>query len=81
MILTGRQFREGRLLAGMSQDDLATAAGVAPGLIVRIEAVDGMAMMRKPDALAVRAVLEDAGVEFVPESDEGPGVRLRKVEP
>ena len=78
MILTGRQFREGRLLAGMEQADLARDAGVALALLIRVEAVDGMALMRKPDAVAVRSVLEAAGVEFIPENGEGPGVRLRK---
>ena len=78
MILTGRQFREGRLLAGMEQADLARDAGVALSLVVRVEAVDGIAMMRKPDAVAVRSALEAAGVEFMPESGGGAGVRLRK---
>ena len=78
MILTGRQIREGRILAGLSSSDFAAAADVAVGLIVRIEAVDGMAMVRKPDLAAIRGALEAAGVEFVFEDDEGPGVRLRK---
>ena len=81
MILTGRQFREGRLLAGMEQVDLARDAGVALSLVVRVEAVDGMAMMRKPDAVAVRSVLEAAGVEFIPDNGGGAGVRLRKGKP
>ena len=81
MILTGRQIREGRLLAGMEQADLARDAGIALGLVVRIEAVDGMAMMRKPDGVAIRSVLEAAGVEFIPENGGGAGVRLRKVDP
>lgn len=81
MILTGRQIREGRILAGLEQADLARDAEVDLALVVRVEAVDGMAMMRKPDAVAVRAVLEDAGVEFHTVSADGPGVRLRKVDP
>ena len=76
MILTGRQIREDRLLAGLSQDDLASAADVALGLIVRLEAVDGMAMARKPDLAAIRGALEAAGVEFSLRDGEG-GVRLR----
>lgn len=81
MILTGRQIREGRILAGLEQADLARDAEVDLALVVRVEAVDGMAMMRKPDAVAVRAVLEDAGVEFHTVSADEPGVRLRKVDP
>ncbi|WP_237483003.1 hypothetical protein [Lichenibacterium dinghuense] len=60
----------------MEQADLAREAGVALALVARVEAVDGMAMMRKPDALAVRSVLEAAGVEFIPEGSGGAGVRL-----
>lgn len=81
MILTGRQIREGRILADLSQDHLTAAARVARGLIARLEAVDGMAMARKPDLAAIRKALEAAGVEFLPENGGGAGVRLRKVEP
>ncbi|MGI3903055.1 MAG: hypothetical protein ACRYF1_21465 [Janthinobacterium lividum] len=61
MILSGRQFREGRRLADITQTDLATAADVALSLIVRVEAVEGMPMMKKRDAAAMRSVLEGAG--------------------
>ena len=81
MILSGRQFREGRRLADITQADLATAADVALSLIVRVEAVEGMPMMKKRDAAAMRSVLEAAGVEFIPEKGGEVGVRLRKVEP
>lgn len=80
MILSGRQLSEGRLMAGMEQADLARDAGVALALVVRVEAVDGMAMMRKPDAVAIRSALEAAGIEFIPEYGGGAGVRMRKVE-
>jgi transcriptional regulator with XRE-family HTH domain len=80
MILTGRQVREGRILAGLSQDDLATAAEVAVGLITRVEAVDGMAMVKKPDLAAIQGALEAAGVEFIPENGGGAGVKLRKAD-
>lgn len=75
MIPTGRQMREGRELIGMSQADLATAAGVAVSLLARIEAVDGMVVAKKPDWMAIQAALEAAGVEFITEDDGGAGVR------
>ena len=81
MIPTGRQFREGRLLVGMSQEDLATAADVAVGLVMRVEEANGLPMITMRDSTALRTALEAAGVEFIPENGEGPGVRLRKVEP
>lgn len=78
MILTGRQVREGRALAGLSQDELATAADVAVGLVVRIEGVDGMALARKPDLTSIRGALEAASVEFTATSGGSAGVRLRR---
>ena len=81
MIPTGRQIREGRVLAGMSQSDLAVAADVALGLVVRTEAVDWLPMITRRDATAIQSALEGAGVEFTLESDGNAGVRLRTVDP
>ncbi len=81
MIPTGRQFREGRLLVGMSQENLAAAADVAVGLVVRAEAANGLPMLTRRDAKALQAVVEAADVEFIPENNGGAGVRLRKSKP
>ena len=78
MIPTGRQVRDGRALVGMSQADLAEAAGVRIGLVVRVEQRDGMAITKKVDSAAIMRALEIAGVEFVREDTAGPSVRLRK---
>ena len=77
MILTSRQVREGRA-TGLTQADLATAAGGAVSLLARIEAVDGMIIAKKPDWMAIRTALEAAGVEFIPENSGEASVRLRK---
>lgn len=78
MIPTGRQFREGRLLVGVSRVDLAATANVTVGLVARIEAVDGLPMVTRRDSTALQMALEAAGVEFVQENGGGAGVRLRK---
>ena len=78
MIPTGRQVRDGRALVGMSQADLAEAAGVRIGLVVRVEQRDGMAIIKKVDSAAIMRALEIAGVEFVHEETAGPSVRLWK---
>ena len=78
MIPSGRQVREGRLLVGMSQADLAEAAGVRIGLVVLVEQMDGTAIIKKVDSAAIMRALEIAGVEFVREDTSGPSVRLRK---
>jgi transcriptional regulator with XRE-family HTH domain len=57
--------------------DLAEAAEVSPTTITRLER--GESLYPRTVA-AIRAVLEAAGVEFIPENDSGAGIRLRKVE-
>ena len=65
----------GRAAVGWGVRELAERANVTPNTVSRIE--------NGGDALAstldrIRVALEDAGVIFIDEDDEGPGVRLRK---
>lgn len=46
--------------------------------IKRLEASTGELGGRAGTGEAIRAALERAGVEFIPENGGGPGVRLRK---
>ena len=55
--------------------DVAREAKVSPATVTRIEA-DHPA--NTSTVAAIRAALEAAGVIFVAENGEGPGVRLRK---
>jgi hypothetical protein len=57
--------------------ELAAIAKVAPATVSRFEAGEGL-KERTVDAL--RIALEKAGVIFVTENGDGPGVRLRKTE-
>lgn len=60
---------------GMSVRDLADRAQVSTNTISRLEAGDEL----KPRTVeAIQRALEEAGVIFVAENGEGPGVRLRK---
>ncbi len=77
MIPTGWQIREGRELVGMSQADLAEAAGVGLAVVVRAELAAHMPMLTRRDSAAIQGALEAAGVEFIRE-DGGPGVQLWK---
>ncbi len=74
---TPDQLRAARALKGMSQPDVASAAGVSA---ITVKRAEGSA---KPGAsaeaiAAIRAALEAAGVVFLPENGNGPGVALRK---
>lgn len=62
---------------GWGTRELAAAASVSPDTIARFKRGEPI----KPRTLAaIRAALETAGVEFIPENGSGPGVRLKKVE-
>jgi transcriptional regulator with XRE-family HTH domain len=77
-MLTGAQIRAGRALARWTVEDLAKAAKVGLQTVRRAEANDGPVKMLANNEAAIRAALEAAGVIFVDENGEGPGVRLRK---
>jgi transcriptional regulator with XRE-family HTH domain len=69
------QCRAARALLGLSQPDLAKAAGVGLSTVVDFE--------KSRRAVALESVqrmykaLERAGVEFIAENGGGPGVRIR----
>ena len=70
------QCRAARALLGISQDDLALRAKVAKRTIASFEGGNHQLAPRTLDA--IRAALEAAGVVFLPENGNGPGVALRK---
>jgi transcriptional regulator with XRE-family HTH domain len=70
------QSKMARAALGLGVRDLAAAAGVSPDTVARLERGEEL----KPRTVdAIRAALETAGVQFIPENGGGPGVRLRKV--
>ncbi|MGV6873674.1 XRE family transcriptional regulator [Pseudochelatococcus sp. B33] len=60
----------------MGQATLATAANVSRNTVVSFE--KGQRVPNPNNRAAIRAALEAAGVIFVEENGDGPGVRLRK---
>lgn len=74
--MTPAQCRAARALIGMTQPELATAAGFGLSTIVDFEkerrVVSSTAQIRMKEAL------EDAGIEFIAENGGGAGVRLRE---
>ena len=76
MIAAQCRMARAALLIGIRE--LAAAADVSPSTVTRLEAGEEL----KPRTIAaVRNVLEAAGVIFIDENGEGPGVRLRKSRP
>lgn len=76
MSLTPAQCRAARALIEWSREELAAAASVAVRTISDFEA--GRREPIRATMAAMRGALEAAGVIFVDENGEGPGVRLRK---
>ena len=68
------QCKMARTALGLGVRDLAALATVSPDTIARLER--GEALYPRTIA-AIRAALETAGVIFIEENGEGPGVRLR----
>ena len=77
MTITAAQIRAARQLAGVSQADIAKATGLSVPTIKRAESERDVVI--SSDSIgAIRKALEKAGVIFVEENGEGPGVRLKK---
>ena len=74
--LTPEQVKAARELLGWSRIRLASRIGVGEVSIAILEG--GVRLPQNFDLNRVRAALESAGVIFVEEAGEGPGVRLRK---
>jgi transcriptional regulator with XRE-family HTH domain len=67
-----------RAALGMGVRELAEQAKVSPDTIARFERGEPL---KDRTVEAIQRALEAAGVIFVSENGEGPGVRLRKVDP
>jgi transcriptional regulator with XRE-family HTH domain len=62
----------------MEQAELASRAEVSAQTVKRLERMDGPISANTGTEAAVRRALEAAGVIFLDENGEGPGVRLRR---
>ena len=76
-MISAAQVRAARALVGMTQEDLAAAAGLSGQTIKRMEAL-GTERSSAGNVVALQRALEAAGVQFIPENGGGAGVRLAK---
>lgn len=77
-MLTVAQLRAARALLGWSQDELAAKSDVSKPTIARLELGKGEVGGYATTQEKLQRTLERAGIIFVAENGEGPGVRLRK---
>lgn len=76
-MVTPDQLRAARALLGLSQPQVAEAAKVSTMTVKRAEG-SGKPPASADAMNAIRAALEAAGVQFIPQNGGGAGVRLAK---
>jgi len=77
-MLTGEQIRAARALARLEQSQLAETSGVSVPTIKRLETMRGPISANTTTEAAIRRAFTEAGVIFIDENGQGPGVRLIK---
>lgn len=80
-MLTAEQIRAARALVRMDQSQLAAAGGISVETVKRLERLTGPISANTSTEAALRRAFGEAGVIFIDENGEGPGVRLRKGRP
>jgi transcriptional regulator with XRE-family HTH domain len=80
-MITSEQIRAARAMLRIEQRGLADASGVSIETVERIERMPGPISAFTTTVEKLQRALESAGVIFVPENGDGPGVRLRKAKP
>jgi transcriptional regulator with XRE-family HTH domain len=76
--LISEQIKMARAALGWSIEQLADRTEVSSRTIKRIEAQSGSPAATAANLRLIRTTLEDAGIEFIGDATEGPGVRLWK---
>jgi transcriptional regulator with XRE-family HTH domain len=76
--LTSAQIRAARALIRWSAEDLAEHSGVSVTTIRRAELMPSATSLTRVNDHVIRSALENAGVEFIDEIENGggPGVRI-----
>ena len=74
--LTVEQMRMARAALGWSFETMAEKCGVSSRTLRRIESEDGLQKATNANLRLIRETLQAAGIEFIGEAGDGPGVRL-----
>ena len=76
-MISSRQIKAAKALLGWSALVLAEKSSVGVATIRRYEATEGIPDGRVAQLMKIKNALEAAGVEFLGDPVESPGVRLR----
>jgi transcriptional regulator with XRE-family HTH domain len=77
-LITSGQIRAARALLKWTGKEFAEASGVAFSTLMRLETGEGVPGAQAKTLEAIQKAFESAGVEFIGNPEDGPGVRLRK---
>jgi transcriptional regulator with XRE-family HTH domain len=75
-MLTCNQICMSRAALGWSISTLSERSAVSVSTIKRLETEAGFLKATEANLRLIRETLEAAGIEFIGDADEGPGVRL-----
>jgi transcriptional regulator with XRE-family HTH domain len=75
-MVTSEQIKMARAALGWSVEKLAKESAVGVRTIHRIEAQDGLPKATAANLRLIRETLQAAGIEFIGDAGDGPGVRL-----
>jgi transcriptional regulator with XRE-family HTH domain len=78
---TGMQLRAARNALSWSIERLAEESEISMRTIIRYEDVDGVPANRSGNLDRLRATLEAAGIEFIGTPEDGPGIRIHRIDP
>ncbi len=76
-MMTAGQIRAARALLRWSAAELAAMSGLSERTLQRMEATEGIPAGLSRNLELVQKTLEGAGIIFIDEDEQGPGVRLR----
>ena len=77
-MLTAEQIRGARAILRWEQAELAQRSQISAPTVKRLERMTGPIAANTATEAAIRRAFDAAGVIFIDENGEGPGVRLRK---
>ena len=77
-MITGGQVRAARALLGITSIELAKLSQVGLATIQRFENLEGVPPSRSGTLGRVKETLESAGIEFIGDPVNSPGVRLHR---
>ena len=75
-MVTSEQIKMARAALDWSIDVLAKKTNVSSRTIKRIEAQEGVPVATDANLRLIRETLQVAGIEFIGDAGDGPGVRL-----